>query len=75
MVHSVAYNCVAVSPKKLVDTETQWIEDQTRDPRVLGSIPTARVLDIGGSGGRQGRAPPRSKFFHFHAVFGKKFAK
>ena len=29
--------------------------------------------NIGGSkGGRQGRAPPRgSKFFHFHAVFGK----
>ena len=27
---------------------------------------------IGGSkGARQGRAPPGSKFFHFHAVFGK----
>ena len=24
-------------------------------------------------GGRQGRAQPGSKFFHFHAVFGKKF--
>ena len=29
-----------------------------------------------GGGGRQGRAPPwGSKFFHFHAVFGKKFEK
>ena len=32
------------------------------------------IIPIGGSkGGRQGRAPPwGSKFFHFHAVFGKK---
>ena len=31
---------------------------------------------IGGSKwGRQGRAPRGSKFFHFHAVFSKKFAK
>ena len=31
------------------------------------------IASIGGSkGGRQGRAPPGSKFFHFHAVFGKK---
>ena len=32
---------------------------------------------IGGSkGGRQGRAPPwGSKFFQFHAVFGRKMAK
>ena len=33
---------------------------------------------VGGSeGGRQGRAPPPPgpKFFHFHAVFGKKFEK
>ena len=32
------------------------------------------IVSIGGSkGGRQGRAPPPwgSKFFHFHAVFGK----
>ena len=25
--------------------------------------------------GRQGRPPPGSKFFHFHAVFGKKICK
>ena len=35
-----------------------------------------RLKFIGGSRGRQGRAPPPgSKFFHFHAVFGKKLEK
>ena len=28
-----------------------------------------------GGGGRQGQAPLGSKLFHFHAVFGKTFAK
>ena len=28
-----------------------------------------------GSRGRQGRSPPGSKFFHFHAVFGKHLTK
>ena len=45
---------------------------------VCGKLPPLQKLKsvcIGGSkGGRQGRAPPPwgSKFFHFHAVFGKK---
>ena len=30
------------------------------------------VNRIGGLKGDQGRMPPGSKFFHFHAVFGKK---
>ena len=40
----------------------------------MKSIIILNILIIGGSkGGRQGRAPPwGSKFFHFHAVFGKK---
>ena len=39
----------------------------------LSSLPLLIYLSIGGSkGGCQGRAPPwGSKFFHFHAVFGK----
>ena len=43
---------------------------------------TAPVLSLGNQriqGGRQrsgvGAPPPESKFFHFHAVLGKKFAK
>ena len=38
--------------------------------------PRASLADLRGAPGtRQGRAPRGSKFFHFHAVFSKKFAK
>ena len=38
-------------------------------------IKAYNVTSGGSKGGRQGRAPPRSKFFHFHAVFGKNLIK
>ena len=41
--------------------------------RQLCSQATSTFCSGGSKGGRQGRAPPpRSKFFHFHAVFGRK---
>ena len=40
----------------------------------LLSIAFSNEINSGGSKGRQGGTTWGSKFFHFHAVFGKKFA-
>ena len=42
-------------------------------PMISVEEPTVHFPLVDPRGGRQGRAPPPgSKFFHFHAVFGKK---
>ena len=72
-------------PPPATDTETMGIHPTGMHPcypKILGgggdlSMIHCHSMNVGfinGSKGRQGR-PPSHKFFSFHAVFGKNFAK